>query len=97
MTALEKLVENKGELESAQKMFLKTESRVKRLEIKLQAEINANELNGKRLQEMEKNLPCNEPLAECDLLWNFYGGSSTVFQKLGSVDSPQQSKRHRNC
>ena len=52
--ALKKLVEYEGELEVARKKASKTASRVRKLELKLEAEINAKELTTRRLQEIEK-------------------------------------------
>ena len=47
----------------------KTASRVKKLELKLEAEINAKELTTRRLQEIEKKLPGTGALSKYDLLW----------------------------
>ena len=48
-SALKKLVEYEGELEVARKKASKTASRVRKLELQLEAEINAKELTTRRL------------------------------------------------
>ena len=70
-SALKKLVEYEGELEVAQKKASKTASRVRKLEIKLEAEINAKELTARRLQDIEKKLPGTGALSIYDLIWIF--------------------------
>ena len=67
--ALKKLVEYEKQLEVARKKASKTASRVRKLELKLEAEINAKELNTRRLQEIEKTLPGAGALSIYDLLW----------------------------
>ena len=47
----------------------KTPSRIRKLELILEAEINAKELTTRQLQEVEKKLPRTGALSEDDLLW----------------------------
>ena len=68
-SALKKLVEYEGELEVARKKASKTASRVRKLELKLEAEINAKELTTRRLQDIEKKIPGTGALSKYDLLW----------------------------
>ena len=63
-SALKNLVEY--ELEVAQKKASKT---ARKSELKLEAEINANELTTRRLQEIEKKLTGTRALSIYDLLW----------------------------
>ena len=67
--ALKKLVEYEGEQEVARKKVSKTASSVRKLELKLDAEIKAKELTTRRLQEIEKKLPGAGALSLYDLLW----------------------------
>ena len=67
-SALKKLVEYEGDLELARKKASKTASRVRKLELKLEAEINAKELTTRRLQEIKKKLPCAGAFSIYDLL-----------------------------
>ena len=67
--ALKKLIEYEGELEVVRKQFSKTASSVRKLELKLEEEINAKELTTRRLQEIEKKLPGARALSIYDLLW----------------------------
>ena len=66
-SSLKKLVEYEGELEVARKKASKTASRVRKLELKLETEINAKELTTRRLQEIEKMLPGTGALSIYDL------------------------------
>ena len=64
-----KLVEYEGELEAALKKASKTASRVRKLELNLEAEIYAKELTTRRLQEIEKKLRGTGALSIYNLLW----------------------------
>ena len=68
-SALKKLKQYEGELEVAREKTSKTASRVRKLELKLEAEINAKELTTRQLQEIEKTLPGTGALSIYDLLW----------------------------
>ena len=68
-SALKKPVEYEGELEAARKKASKRCSRVRKLELKLEAEINAKDLTTRQLQEIDKTLPGTGALSIYDLLW----------------------------
>ena len=86
--ALKMFLENVVKLEAARNMFLKTAAELKISENKMQAEINANKIFIKQLQETEKISPCKEPLSICLVaIYCIYGGNSSARHKFGSMDS----------
>ena len=68
-SAHKKIVEYEGELEVARKKASKTASRLRKLELKLEAELNAKELTTRRLQEIEKLLPGTGAFSIYNLPW----------------------------
>ena len=59
---------------------MKMPTKAKKLKLKLEAEINAKKLIGKRLRG-KKNLPCDELLFIYDLLWVPFTPSMDLIQR----------------